>query len=197
MSVIFYKRQEIINAAFEAVSIICIYGAFTFGGGYAMLPMFQRELVEKRGWLTEAEITEFFSVGQCLPGVIACNTAVFAGYKQKGLAGSIFAMIGVVVPSIVFILVIAAFFTRFAEIPVVSSAFTGLRVCVSVLILNTVVKLWKHSVVDKLAIVIFAVVFLVSILTNLPIALLVAAAGASGIAISSFRRARAVKGGGE
>ena len=111
-------------------------GAFTFGGGYSMLPMFKRQLVEKNGWLTDVEMTDMFSVGQCLPGVIASNTAVFVGYRQKGVLGSIAAAFGVAFPSIVFILIIAAFISNFADIPVVQKAFAGLRVCVSVLIIT-------------------------------------------------------------
>jgi len=172
-------------------------GAFTFGGGYAMLPMFQRILVEKHKWLTEAEMTDLFSIGQCLPGVIASNTAVFVGHKKKGVLGSIVAALGVAFPSVVFILVIAAFLSNFADVPIVQRAFTGLRVCVSVLIINTVIKLWKHSVVDKTAIVIFCAVFLISVLTNLPVALLVAAAGAVGIAVSAIKNRSAPKGGAE
>ena len=168
-------------------------GAFTFGGGYAMLPMFQRVLVEKNRWLAESEMTDFFSISQCLPGVLAINTAVFVGYKQKGTLGSIFAALGIAFPSVVFILIIAAIITDFSDIPIVQSAFAGLRVCVSVLILNTVIKLWKNAIADKLAIVIFAVVFLAMVFTSLPVAILIVAAGACGIAISTLRNTGGVK----
>ena len=168
-------------------------GAFTFGGGYSMLPMFQRELVEKNGWVTEEEITDFFSICQCLPGIIAANTAVFVGYKHKGVLGGIVAALGVATPSIVVILIIAAFLTYFADIPTVQRAFVGIRVCVSVLIVNAVIKLRKHSIVDLPSVLIFLVVFLLSVLTNLHIALLVAAAGVSGIVISSIRKRGRIK----
>jgi len=162
-------------------------GAVTFGGGYSMLPMFKRELVEKNGWLTDMEMTDIFSIGQCLPGVIASNTAVFVGYRQKGVIGGIVSALGVAFPSVVFILIIAAFITNFAEIPVVQSAFAGLRVCVSVLIINTVIKLWKQAIVGLVPIIIFVVVFLVSVFTSLPVAILIAAAGVAGIAVSRLR----------
>jgi len=170
-------------------------GAFTFGGGYSMLPMFQRELVEKKQWLTSSEMTDIFSIGQCLPGLIAGNTAVFVGCRQKGALGGIVAALGVAFPSIIIILIIAAFISNFSDIPVVQKAFAGLRVCVSVLIINTVIKLWKHSIADKLAIIIFAAVFLVSVFTSLPVAILVAASGVSGIAISALRKGSAPGGG--
>ena len=166
-------------------------GAFTFGGGYAMLPMFQRELVEKKRWLTESEMTDLFSISQCLPGIIAVNTAVFVGHKQKGASGGIVAALGVVLPSVIVITLIAAFLSNFADIPAVQKAFTGLRVCVSVLIINAVFKLRKNAVVDGPAVVIFLVVFVISVLASMPVALLIATAGVCGIAISMYRtRAR-------
>ena len=168
-------------------------GAFTFGGGYSMLPMFQRELVEKNGWLTAAEMTEFFSISQCLPGVIAVNTSVFVGYRQKGVTGGIAAALGVASPSVIIILIIAAFITSFADMPLVQNAFAGLRVCVSVLILNTVIKLWKQAIADRLAILIFAAVFLFSVFSSLPAAIMIVAAGAAGIAISALRKAGGAK----
>ena len=163
-------------------------GAFTFGGGYAMLPMFQRELVEKRKWLTEAEMTDLFSISQCLPGIIAANTAVFVGHKQKGILGGVMAAVGVALPSVAIILIIAAFLTNFADYPIVQSAFVGLRVCVSVLIINAVIKLRKNAVIDVPTFIIFLIVFLLASFTSLHIAILIALAGASGIVISTLRK---------
>lgn len=137
-------------------------GGLTFGGGYAMLPMLQREVVEKQGWATEEELADYYAIGQCTPGVIAVNTATFVGYRQKGIIGGIVATLGVVFPSLVIISVIAAFLTNFAELKVIQYAFQGIRVCVCVLIFNAVQKLWKKSVIDQPTTVIFLVVFLVS-----------------------------------
>ena len=169
-------------------------GALTFGGGYAMLPMFQRELVEKNGWLTEEEMTDLFSISQCLPGIIAVNTAVFVGYKQKGVLGGIAATLGVVLPSLIIILLIAALLSNLADIPIVQKAFTGLRVCVSVLIINAVFKLRKHSIVDLPATLIFITVFVLSVFMFLPVAVLIAAAGVCGIVITLLRKGEAPKG---
>ena len=163
-------------------------GAFTFGGGYAMLPMFQRELVEKRKWVSDEEITDLFSISQCLPGIIAANTAVFVGYKQKGVLGGVVAAIGVVLPSLVIIMLIAAFLTNFADIEIVQKAFIGLRVCVSVLIINAVLKLRKHAIVDWVAALLFIAVFAISVFFSVPVAFLVLAAGICGIVISSIRK---------
>jgi len=163
-------------------------GAFTFGGGYSMLPMFQRVLVDKNKWLTEEEMTDLFSIGQCLPGIIAANTAVFVGYKHKGVLGGIMAALGVALPSVAVILLIASFLSNFTDIPVVQSAFAGLRVGVSVLIINTVIKLRKHSIIDLPTALIFSVVFVISVFMLLPVAAIVALAGATGIVISMLRR---------
>ena len=137
-------------------------GGLTFGGGYAMLPMLQREVVEKQGWATEEELADYYAIGQCTPGVIAVNTATFIGYRQAGIIGGIFATLGVVFPSIVIITVIAAFLTNFADLKVIQYAFEGIRVCVCVLIFNAVQKLWKKSVIDQPTMFIFLLVFLYS-----------------------------------
>ena len=153
-----------------------------------MLPMFQRELVEKNKWLTEDEMTDIFSISQCLPGVIAVNTAVFVGHRQKGITGGIIAAMGVVLPSLIVIMAIAAFLSNFADIPVVQRAFIGLRVCVSVLIINAVINLRKHSVIDMPTVFIFIAIFLLSIFMILPVAVLIAIAGIIGIVISLLRK---------
>lgn len=141
-------------------------GLFTFGGGYAMLPLLQREIVEKKHWATEEELLDYFAVGQCTPGIIAVNTATFVGFKEKKLSGTIFATLGIVSPSLVIITVIAALLSNFAHIAAVQNAFAGIRVAVCVLILNSIVKLWKKSVVDKLTLGVFIAVFLGSVLLS-------------------------------
>ena len=158
----------------------------TFGGGYAMLPALQREVVEKRGWATEEEVMDWYAIGQCTPGVIAVNTATFVGQKQKGVLGGIAATLGVVFPSLVIITIIAAFIRNFADLPAVQNAFAGIRACVCVLILNAVVKLWKKSVVDWKAFLIFAVVFLGSVFFDLSPVLYVLAAALAGVVIKSL-----------
>ena len=156
-----------------------------------MLPMFQRELVEKNGWVTEEEVTDLFSISQCLPGIIAANTAVFVGHKLKGIPGGIVAALGVALPSVIVILIIAAFLTNFADIEVVQRAFAGLRVCVSVLILNAAFKLRKHSVIDIPTVLIFCAVFLLAVYMALPVAFLVLLAGICGLAFSFIRKKKA------
>ena len=128
-------------------------GGLTFGGGYAMLPMLQKEVVEKRGWATEEELMDYYAIGQCTPGIIAVNTATFVGQNTAGITGGIIATLGVVFPSLVIITLIAAFLQNFADLPLVQNAFAGIRVCVCVLVFNA-----KKSVVDKKTLVIFLIV---------------------------------------
>ena len=141
-------------------------GVCTFGGGYAMLPILQREVVDNKGWATEEELADYYAIGQCTPGIIAVNTATFVGRTQRGTAGGVIATLGVVFPSVVIILLIAAFLQNFAHLPVVIHAFAGVRACVCALILTSVLKLRKTTVVDLPTGLIFAAVFLLAAVGN-------------------------------
>ncbi len=155
----------------------CKVGALTFGGGYAMLPIVQKEIVESYGWVTNEEVLNYYALSQCAPGVIAVNTATFIGYKKKGIPGAIAAALGVTFPSLVIILLIASFIQGFSGIAAVAHAFNGIRVAVAVLILNTIIKLWKGSVVDIITTVLFAASFVASFIFNIsPIFIVVTAA---------------------
>lgn len=163
-----------------------VVGVTTFGGGYAMLPALQREVVEKRRWATDEEVMDWYAIGQCTPGVIAVNIATFVGQKLAGVLGGIFATLGVVFPSLVIITIIAAFIQNFAHLPAVQSAFAGIRVCVCVLILNAVVKLWKKSVVDWKTLLIFIAVFACSVFLSISPVIYVLAAAIAGIIVKEL-----------
>ena len=137
-------------------------GVCTFGGGYAMLPILQRELVENKQWATEDQLADYYAVGQCTPGVIAVNTATFVGSNLAGTAGGVVATLGLVFPSIVIILVIAAFLQNFMHIQWVIHAFNGVRAGVVALILSSVIKLYKTSVVDWPTRIIYAAVLVLA-----------------------------------
>ena len=160
-------------------------GVMTFGGGYAMLPILQREVVEKKKWATEEEMMDYYAIGQCTPGVIAVNTATFIGQKYKGTLGGIFATLGVVFPSVVIISLLAGVIEAFSHIVWVQHAFGGIRICVCVLILNSVVKLYKKAVVDKLTFLIFLVVALGAFLTDISPVVFVILAAVIGIAVKN------------
>ena len=149
----------------------------TFGGGYAMLPILQREIVEKKNWMTHERIIDYYAVSQGLPGIIAVNVAIFIGRERKGALGGIAGAMGIVSPCLLIITFIAAFLNNFQDSQIVKSAFAGIAVCVAALILNVVIGLWKKAVVNTLGLMIFAVVFFGMILTNLtPIAFVLGAA---------------------
>ncbi len=162
-------------------------GGFTFGGGYAMLPMLQREVVENRHWATEEELMDYYAIGQCTPGIIAVNTATFVGYKVKGILGGIIATLGVVAPSIVIITVIAMLLRNFAQFEAVGHIFNGIRVCVCVLILDAVIKLGKKSIVDAATLILFLAVVAVSLFTSVPTYVLVILSGAAGVVITALK----------
>lgn len=183
--------KEKIKQLFGLFGAFAVVGVTTFGGGYAMLPALQREVVEKRRWATEEEVMDWYAIGQCTPGVIAVNTATFVGQKQAGVLGGIFATLGVVFPSLVIIMIIAAFIQNFAHLPAVQNAFAGIRVCVCVLILNAVVKLWKKSVVDWKTFLIFLLVFAGSVFLNVSPVLYVLAAALAGIVIKELEARKA------
>ena len=159
-------------------------GVMTFGGGYAMIPILEREIIDRHGWATEEELMDYYAVGQCTPGVIAVNTATFIGYKTAGTLGGIVATLGVVFPSVVIITLIAGVLTSFAEVPAVKSAFAGIRVCVCVLIFNAVLKLWKKAVVDKATLVLFLLVFGLSVFFSISPIVFVVVCAAAGIALT-------------
>ncbi len=163
-------------------------GGFTFGGGYAMLPMLQKELVEKYGWTTEEELLDYYAIAQCTPGVIAVNTATLIGRKLKGVAGAIAATIGVVFPSFVIISIIAAVLNNFAELAVVKNAFIGIRACVCALILDAVIKLGKKAIVDIPTLLIAVVVFLLMCFLDVSPMIVVLCAGLLGLLLQGRKK---------
>lgn len=176
------KVKELIDLYFTFMKI----GSVTFGGGYAMLPLLQREIVEKRGWAEDEELMDYFAIGQCTPGIIAINVSTFIGNKRKGIIGGIVSTLGFVTVPIALLIVIAAFLSNFANYPIVKNAFAGIRVCVCVLILNAVERLWKKSIINPIALGIFAVIFVLMIFTSSSPAVLVIASALAGIAISQL-----------
>lgn len=160
--------------------------ASCFGGGYAMLPFFQRELVLKKKWLTDEQLLDLTAVAQCTPGVIAVNTATFIGQKRRGILGGIMATLGVVFPSLVIIAALAGVITTFSHLAWVQHAFAGIRVCVCVLIFNAVLKLWKGAVKDVWGLVIFLVILALSVFTKLSPIIYVLAAAVAGLLVKNL-----------
>ncbi|MCQ2401214.1 MAG: chromate transporter [Lachnospiraceae bacterium] len=161
-------------------------GVMTFGGGAAMLPMLQREVIDNKNWVAEEELIDYYAIGQCTPGIIAVNTATFVGYRKRGIAGGIIATLGVIFPSLVIITLLAGLIQNFADLPVVKSAFAGIRVCVCVLILNAVLKLLKKSVIDKVTVIIFILVLAGSCFLDLSPIIFVVVSAAAGLILKAL-----------
>ena len=185
-------------------------GAMMFGGGYAMLPILQREIVDNKKWATADQLADYYAVGQCTPGVIAVNTATFIGSQQAGIAGGISATLGVVTIPAILILIIAAFLSNFMDSVIVAHAFSGIRACVTALILASVIKLFKGSVKDWPTRIIYITVLALAAAGNFLAAperlarvweiitspvFLVIISGIAGLAIRSVQRSK--KGGGK
>lgn len=156
-------------------------GGLTFGGGLAMLPMLQREIVTERNWCTEEEILDMYAIGQCTPGIIAVNTATFVGYKQAGFIGGVFGTLGMVSPSVIIICLIASILQNFIHYPAVLHALAGIRIVVCALMANTVVTMAKKGIIDKLGAVLFICGFILACFTPIPTALIIVAAGVIGV----------------
>ena len=166
-------------------------GGLTFGGGLAMLPMLNREIVNHYHWATEEELLDYYAIGQCTPGIIAVNTATFVGFKQKRWLGAAFATAGVVSPSLIIISLIAAILARFIDNPFVMHALAGIRVAVSAMLLHTVLSMIQKGVKDRIGIALFLMGLVLSLFTPLPIILIVLLAAAIGIIVSRRKEAAA------
>lgn len=168
-------------------------GIVNFGGGYALLPLLQKELVENKGWATDDEITDYYAIGQCTPGAIAVNVSTFIGYKVKGVLGGIIATLGFVSPAFIIITIIATVLNQFSDIPQVQSAFKAMRVCIFILVLSAVIKLAKKSIVDKLTLGISLVVLLLAIFTDIPLFVYVIIAGTIGVIVKYYKTKKIIE----
>lgn len=159
-------------------------GLFTFGGGYAMLPLLQREVVENKSWAREEELLDYYAIGQTTPGIIAVNTAVFIGQKQAGIVGALAAVLGLISPSILIISFLAGILEQFYDHPRVVGALAGIRVAVSALILTTVIKMGKSAIKDRGGLLIFGLVLFLILGFSSPIILTVVIGALLGVGLS-------------
>ena len=189
----FPQPKKFMKTYIELFTAFFKLGAFTFGGGYAMLPLLQKEIVENKHWATEEELMDYFAVGQCTPGIIAVNTATFIGYYKKGILGGIIATLGIVAPSILIILIIASVLQNFADIEIVQHGLAGIRIAVCVLVLNAVLKMAKSGIKDKIGILIFIVALVLTYFSVLSTVWVVILSGAFGVLIQSLKAKRGVQ----
>ncbi len=165
-------------------------GVMTFGGGYAMLPILQREVVENKGWATDEELADYFAIGQCTPGVIAVNTSTYVGFLQGGALGAVCATLGVIFPSLLIISALASIIRRISHFDAVRHAFAGIRVAVSVLVLQAKLRLWKKGVKGPAAIGVWLAALVLSAFFGVSAVWLVGAAIVAGLVLA-WREAKA------
>ena len=163
-------------------------GGLTFGGGLAMLPMLQREIVTDRKWCSEEEILDMYAIGQCTPGIIAVNTATFVGFKQAGVIGGIAGTLGMISPSLIIICLIASILQNFINYPAVIHALSGIRIVVCGMMINTVFTMAKKGIVDKIGGALFVAAFILACFTPVPPALIIVCAGIAGVIVNKFGR---------
>ena len=142
-------------------------GAFTFGGGYAMIPIIEDEVTKKRKWVTEMEILDIIAIAESTPGPIAVNTATYVGYKVGGILGSIFATLGLAIPSFVIIFIISYFYKDFMQWQAVQAIFKGLKIGVIILLFSAVIKLKKGVKVNFVGVLLFVVALSIMIVFSI------------------------------
>jgi len=162
-------------------------GLFTFGGGYAMLPMLEKEIIGKKDWSTEDEIMNYYAISQCTPGIIAVNVATFVGYAQKGIIGGIICALGAISPSLIIITIIASVLANFQDILVVQHALAGIRIAVCVLMASSIIKMYRGSVKNLITALIFIGSLVLAYFTNISTVYLVIGAGLLGIFIYNLK----------
>ena len=165
-----------------------VIGATTFGGGYAIVPVLDRELVKKRGWITMDEVMDFYAIAQITPGIIAVNIATFVGSRRKGFFGGIVATLGLILPGACLMFIVSLFFRHFAEQRIVQHALAGIRLAVCALMLDVVIKLVKGFFRDYKAVIIGIAAFALSAAFSVSPVFVVLGAGLAGFLLYSPRR---------
>lgn len=158
------KIKNLFNLYFSFAKI----GTFTIGGGLAMMPMMQAELIEKRKWITDEELIDYYAVGQSTPGIVAVNVATFVGYKQMGIIGGIFATLGMVTPSLVIIMILASLINSINDFPIIQKALKGINVAVAALLTSTIINFMKKTIKKFTNAIFMMISFLLVFIFKLP-----------------------------
>ena len=158
------KIKNLFNLYFSFAKI----GTFTIGGGLAMMPMMQSELIEKRKWITDEELIDYYAVGQSTPGIVAVNVATFVGYKQMGIIGGIFATLGMVTPSLVIIMILAGIINSINDFPIIQKALKGINVAVAALLTSTIINFMKKTIKKFTNAIFMMISFLLVFVFKLP-----------------------------
>jgi chromate transporter len=190
MKQVIMKRGGFMKTLLELYWIFFKVGLFTFGGGYTMLPILQKEFVEKKKWLDTENIIDYYTLSQCTPGIIAVNVSTYIGFKKKSYLGGIFSALGVITPSIIIITIIATILTNFLHIEAVGHAFAGIRVAVAALVIVTILDMYKKSVIDWLCIILFIASFILSVFTSISPVFIVLGSAITGLVLGTRMQER-------
>ena len=163
-------------------------GAILLGGGYVILPILISELTEKRHWAEKEELINYFSLSQCLPGIIAINTSIFTGYKLKGKSGAITATAGLCTSPVITILLLASILSALTEMTLIKNIFWGVGVGIIILIVLTITEVWEKCIVDKFSFFLFLTIFLLTVFCNLSPVISILSAAACGIIFKLIKR---------
>lgn len=169
------------NSWWELFATFFRIGLFTFGGGFAMLPLIEKEVVDTHGWAKREEILDIFALAQSVPGAIGVNTAVFIGLRLHGIAGAIVALLGVVTPSVLIILIIAHFFSQFQLSLFVTRAFGGVKAAVVGLIAAATLRVGKSSIIDRFGLLTAMVALALSVSGIIPVIWVMVLGGLGGV----------------
>ncbi|MBE6912176.1 MAG: chromate transporter [Ruminococcaceae bacterium] len=165
-------------------------GAFTFGGGYAMIPILEREFVTERGWITSDDMLNYVAIGQSTPGIIAVNMATFIGYRRRGFLGSLSATLGVITPSLIIISIIAAFISNFSEYAYVQKALSGINIAVAVILVSAVRDLGRKSITDMVGLALAVIAFVSVVVFDVNSIWLILFSLVVGIAVKGGKKAK-------
>ncbi len=170
-----FKRALSLFATFFKI------GLFTFGGGYAMIPLIEKEIVEKKKWITSDDILEVFAISESTPGPIAINSATFVGYKTAGFFGALFATLGVVLPSFTIIFILSFFIEKFKHLKAVEYAFNGIRAGVIALVIKALITMIKKCPKNAISYIIASLAFLVTVIFDLNVFIVIIACAVVGL----------------
>ncbi len=181
MAIIVFETEWKIKMIFKLFRAFFKIGLFMFGGGSAIIPLLQAELVERKKWLNEKEIMDYYSIGQCTPGIIAVNVSTFTGYKLGGIKGAVASTLGVIMPSLIIIIMIASLINLFLDNQYVMHAFTGIRIAVVALIADVVLSMGRKNIKDRYQFAIFAAVVILMLALSISPVWVICGAGALGL----------------
>lgn len=182
------RKDFLMKELWKLFALFFKIGLFTFGGGYAMLPLLKAELVNKRRFVSEQELLDMYSIGQCTPGIIAINVATFIGYRQKGIRGAITTTAGMVMPSLMVIILLASVLQNFADNRYVAYAFSGIRICVAALIADVIFDLARKNIAGYMSVFVFIGALALLVGAGLSAVWIVIIAGTVSLAAGEIRR---------